>query len=69
LNELRPLVEPKFTHWANYQRQGPKNKKIRQEIDFILKNEPVPSVVAMSELSNGTKKHNSKSHETIPLKG
>jgi hypothetical protein len=31
------------------------------------KNEPVPSGVAMSELSNGIKKHTSKSHETIPL--
>jgi hypothetical protein len=27
----------------------------------------VPSGVAMSELSNGIKKHTSKSHETIPL--
>jgi hypothetical protein len=34
---------------------------------LYLKNEPVPSGVAMSELSNGTKKHNSQSHETIPL--
>jgi hypothetical protein len=31
------------------------------------KNIPVPSGLAMSELSNGTKKHTSKSRETIPL--
>jgi hypothetical protein len=32
-----------------------------------LRNESVPSGVAMSELSNGTKKHNAKTLETIPL--
>jgi hypothetical protein len=32
-----------------------------------LKKEPAPDGVAMSELSNGTKKHTSKSRETIPL--
>jgi hypothetical protein len=31
------------------------------------KNEPIQEGVAMSELSNGTKKHTSKSRETIPL--
>jgi hypothetical protein len=36
---------------------------------LFKKNEPVPSGVAMSELSNGIKKHTSKSRETIPLKG
>jgi hypothetical protein len=41
--------------------------KIRLEIDFIFKNEPVSAGVAMSELSNGTKKHTSTSRETIPL--
>jgi hypothetical protein len=35
---------------------------------IFLKNEPVLSGVAMSELSKGTKKHTSKSCETIPLK-
>jgi hypothetical protein len=40
--------------------------KIRHKIDF-KKNEPVPEGVAMSDLSNGTKKHTSKSRETIPL--
>jgi hypothetical protein len=40
--------------------------KIRHEID-LKKNEPAPDEVAMSELSNGTKKHTSKSRETIPL--
>jgi hypothetical protein len=34
---------------------SPEKSKIRHKIDFILKNEPVPSGVAMSELSNGTK--------------
>jgi hypothetical protein len=35
---------------------------------LFKKNEPAPDRVAMSELSNGTKKHTSKSRETIPLK-
>jgi hypothetical protein len=47
----------------------PEKSKNLQEIDFLLKNEPIPAGVAMSELSNGTKKHTSKSRETIPLKG
>jgi hypothetical protein len=34
---------------------------------LLKKNEPAPDGVAMSELSNSTKKHTSKSHETIPL--
>jgi hypothetical protein len=45
----------------------PEKSKIRHEIDF-KKNKPVPEGVAMSELSNGTKKHTSKSRETIPLR-
>jgi hypothetical protein len=36
--------------------------KIQHEINFIYWG------VAMTELSNGTKKHTSKSHETIPSK-
>jgi hypothetical protein len=42
-------------------------KKILHEIGFFL-NEPVLAGVAMSELSNGFKKHTLKSRETIPLK-
>jgi hypothetical protein len=34
---------------------------------LFFKNKPVPSRVAMSKLSNGTKKYTSKSCETIPL--
>jgi hypothetical protein len=48
-------------------RQGPKNQKF--DTKSTLKKEPVPEGVAMSELSNGTKKHTSKSRETIPLNG
>jgi hypothetical protein len=44
----------------------PEKSKIRHEIDF-KKKRPVPEGVAMSELSNGTKKHTLKSRETIPL--
>jgi hypothetical protein len=33
----------------------------------LEKKEPVPEGVAMSKLSNGTKKHTSNSRETIPL--
>jgi hypothetical protein len=64
--ELRQLLEPRFAPRANYKRQDPNNKKF----DFILKNEPVPLGVAMSDLSNstGTKKFTSKSCETILLK-
>jgi hypothetical protein len=42
----------------------PEKSKIQHEIDFKKK---TPEGVAMSELSNGTKKHTSKSPETIPL--
>jgi hypothetical protein len=34
---------------------------------LLKKNAPAPEGVAMSELSNGTKKHTSKSRETIPF--
>jgi hypothetical protein len=34
----------------------PEKSKIRNEINFIFKNEPVPSGIAMSDLSTGTKK-------------
>jgi hypothetical protein len=37
------------------------------KLTLFFKNETVPSGVAMSGLSNGTKKHKSKSHEIIPL--
>jgi hypothetical protein len=43
-----------------------KIKNLTQNLLFFL-NEPVPAGVAMSELSIGTKKHTSKSRETIPL--
>jgi hypothetical protein len=33
----------------------------------LFLNKPVPEWVAVSELSNGTKEHTSKSRETIPL--
>jgi hypothetical protein len=60
-------------HWAEIRTlqkllaPRPEKSKIRHEIDFKKKkNEPIPEGVAMSELSNGTKKHTSKSCETIP---
>jgi hypothetical protein len=46
-----------------------KARKIKNSTrNWLFKNEPVPAGVAMSELSYGTKKHTSKSRETIPLK-
>jgi hypothetical protein len=39
--------------------------KARKIENSTRKNKPDPSGVAMSELSNGTKKHTSKSQETI----
>jgi hypothetical protein len=47
-----------------------KARKIKNSTQNRLKkkNQPVPEGVAMSDLSNGTKKHTSKSRETIPLR-
>jgi hypothetical protein len=58
-NELRSLPEPRFTHGENYYRQGPNNQKF--DTKSTLTKKPVPSGVAMSKLSNGTKKDTSKS--------
>jgi hypothetical protein len=58
IRALRKLLAPR-----------PEKSKIRHEIEFFKKNEPPPDGVAMSELSNDTKKHTSKSRETVPLKG
>jgi hypothetical protein len=54
IRSLRKLLAPRS-----------EKSKIRHEIDFVLKNEPIPAGEAMSELSNGTQKHTSKSRETI----
>jgi hypothetical protein len=40
---------------------------VRGGVVVEFKKKPAPDGVAMSELSNGTKKHTLKSRETIPL--
>jgi GH35 family endo-1,4-beta-xylanase len=42
------------------------NQKIRQEIETLKANELAPYVKEL-DLSNDSKKHTTKSHETIPL--
>jgi hypothetical protein len=59
--------EPRFVPCKNYKCQGPKNQKFNTKSTLKKLNEPVLEGVAMSELSNGTKNHTSKSRETIPL--
>jgi hypothetical protein len=66
-NELRPLPESRFGHREKLPAPSLNNRKFITK-SILKKNEPVPSGVALSELSNSTKKHTSKSHETIPLK-
>jgi hypothetical protein len=61
--EPRALLEPRFAPWGNYPCQDPNNRKFDKKSTFF--NEPVPSGVAMSDLSNGIKKPSSKSRETI----
>jgi hypothetical protein len=45
------------------------NRKIRYENELLKAKEPRSWCVEMSDLSNDTKKHTTKSRETIPLKG
>jgi hypothetical protein len=62
----RRLIEPRCAPRENYHPQDPNNQKFYTKSTFKRKL-PVPPGIAMSDLSNGTKKHTLKYREAIPL--